>query len=203
MRKGCLVQSLSIIVAGILALVTLRWSLSSQLTAAEVGKERIAAQDLSHLQVSPMPDGLLVFDERTGEVLKLSPAAKDVQRLGVLRQDEGGKLQFLPGPGAGGGADAAKILLAQTDIASLQVALSAFEIDNKRFPSTEEGLLALIVQPGGADNWKGPYIKGAVPKDPWGNPYVYEQPGKRNPKRYDLQSLGPDRREGGGDDLTN
>jgi general secretion pathway protein G len=61
----------------------------------------------------------------------------------------------------------------------------------------------LTQAPRDAQNWKGPYLKGEVPLDPWGTPYVYECPGKHNPNHYDLMSMGPDKREGGDDDVTN
>ena len=57
--------------------------------------------------------------------------------------------------------------------------------------------------PAGLAEWKGPYVKRAVPQDPWGNPYVYRQPGRHNTNGYDLHSYGPDGRDGGGDDIDN
>ena len=62
----------------------------------------------------------------------------------------------------------------------------------------------LIEEPRDNKNWKGPYLKGEIPKDPWGQPYVYECPGRRNnSKSYDLASIGPDGREGTEDDVAN
>jgi general secretion pathway protein G len=57
--------------------------------------------------------------------------------------------------------------------------------------------------PSGATNWRGPYLKKGIPADPWGNPYVYNYPGKNNPDGYDIMSMGPDGRVGGGDDINN
>ncbi len=99
-------------------------------------------------------------------------------------------------------SEQARVTAARTDIANLEVALDAYEIDCGRFPSSEEGLAALVVQPGSARNWKGPYVKRGVPSDPWGNPYVYRYPGQHNPNGYDLHSTGPDGREGT-DDIDN
>jgi general secretion pathway protein G len=96
----------------------------------------------------------------------------------------------------------ARITAAKTDISMLESALDTYEIDNGRFPSTEEGLGALVQQPSSATAWSGPYIKRGMPADPWNNPYVYRNPGTNNPNGYDLSSLGPDGREGG-DDITN
>jgi general secretion pathway protein G len=101
----------------------------------------------------------------------------------------------------------AKVTAALTAIKSnLGTALDMFAADNDRYPSTEDGgLQALISQPPGAPDWKGPYLKDQqeIPKDPWGNPYLYRYPGTNNPGGYDLFSFGPDGREGGGDDITN
>jgi general secretion pathway protein G len=102
-----------------------------------------------------------------------------------------------------GRSEQARMTAARTDIASLEVALDAFEVDNGRFPTTEEGLAALVQQPSGLQNWQGPYIRRGVPKDPWGNPYIYRFPGQHNRNGFDLYSMGPDGREGGGDDIVN
>jgi len=77
------------------------------------------------------------------------------------------------------------------------------------YPSTSEGLQALITVPAGnADRWRGPYImvKGDQNKillDPWGNPYQYRYPGIHNTTGYDLWSKGPDGRDGTADDIGN
>lgn len=102
-----------------------------------------------------------------------------------------------------GRSQQAKTTAAQTDIANLEVAIDAFEIDCARYPSTQEGIAALVQQPSNLPDWKGPYLKRGVPKDPWQNLYVYRCPGQHNPNGYDLYSLGPDGQEGGGDDITN
>ena len=93
---------------------------------------------------------------------------------------------------------------AATDIASLENALDAFEIDNGRYPSTEEGLNALMQSPSAlADTWRGPYLRRAVGNDPWGNAYVYRYPGQQNQHGFDLYSRGPDEQEGTDDDIPN
>jgi general secretion pathway protein G len=98
----------------------------------------------------------------------------------------------------------ARITAAKSDIANISLALDMFETDNGRFPSSDETLQALQTQPQWAQDWKGPYLKDQpqIPKDPWGNPYVYRYPGTNNPTGYDLVSYGPDGREGG-DDVSN
>ena len=104
-----------------------------------------------------------------------------------------------------GRSEQARNTAARTDIASLETALDAFEIDAGRFPTTGEGLESLVEQPSGvqADVWRGPYIKRGVPKDPWGNEYNYQQPGRHNTTSYDLSSSGPDGQAGTEDDVVN
>lgn len=101
----------------------------------------------------------------------------------------------------------------QEDIASLFVnssvktPLTAYRIDMGGYPSTAEGLQALLTAPQGkADNWKGPYIEakgGKLPVDPWQESYVYRFPGVKNKDGYDLFSKGPDKTEGTPDDIGN
>jgi len=103
-----------------------------------------------------------------------------------------------------GRSQQAKITAAKTQIAQLEVALDAFEIDLSRYPTTAEGLKALVEKPASdASEWQQAYLKRAIPKDPWGNDYVYRYPGQYNENGYDLYSLGPDRKLGGDDDITN
>lgn len=99
----------------------------------------------------------------------------------------------------------AKITAAKTDIANLEVALDSFEIDTGRYPTTTEGIRALIIEPSNTNEneWKGPYLKRGVPKDPWQNEYVYKYPGQYNEYSYDLYSYGPDGTQGTEDDIKN
>jgi general secretion pathway protein G len=97
----------------------------------------------------------------------------------------------------------ARVTAARTDIANIEVALDTFEIDCSRYPTTEEGIGALVSQPSGLSDWKGPYLKRGTPRDPWRNAYVYQFPGRRNPNGYDLYSYGPDGQPGGEDDIGN
>jgi len=96
-----------------------------------------------------------------------------------------------------------RVTVARTDITNLGMALDAFEVDCGRYPPTKEGLGALIDPPANAKAWRGPYLKKGLPKDPWGNPYVYRCPGRHTPGGYDLHSFGPDGKDGGGDDVDN
>jgi general secretion pathway protein G len=98
----------------------------------------------------------------------------------------------------------AKVIAAKTQISDLELALDAFEIDVGRYPTTVEGLRALVERPTAeADGWQQPYLSKNVPMDPWGNDYIYRCPGQYNPDGYDLYSYGPDGQMGGGDDITN
>ena len=87
---------------------------------------------------------------------------------------------------------------AQVEIFGL--ALDTYRLDNDYYPSTAQGLEALRTLPSGepaARNWRGPYLKKAVPLDPYNRPYVYRSPGGTNPEGYDLLSLGRDGQPGG------
>lgn len=96
----------------------------------------------------------------------------------------------------------ARVTAAKADISNIETAINAFEIDNGRLPTTEEGLSALISQPANVTDWRGPYLSRGLPKDPWGNPYLYRMPGQQNPTEFDVYSTGPDGREGN-DDIGN
>jgi len=100
-------------------------------------------------------------------------------------------------------SEQARIAAATTDIASFGTALDMFELDVGRYPSSDEGLKALVEQPSNAKEWKGPYLKRTIGNDPWGHPYIYRAPGAHNANGYDLYSYGPDGAEGGGDDIDN
>jgi general secretion pathway protein G len=106
-------------------------------------------------------------------------------------------------PKFSGRTEQARLVAAQAQIATFGTALDAFEVDTGAYPTGKNGLNDLVQQPGDATNWRGPYLKGEIPLDPWNNAYIYECPGRHNPSSYDLMSLGPDKREGGDDDITN
>jgi len=88
-------------------------------------------------------------------------------------------------------ADAAKI-----EIGQIGQSLDLFKLEVGRYPTSQEGLQALISAPPGLTNWNGPYWKkSTLPKDPWGNEYRYSAPGQHGP--YDILSYGADGKEGG------
>lgn len=89
----------------------------------------------------------------------------------------------------------AKVKAAKIQIESFSSALDLYFLDTGRYPSSTEGLNALMQRPSSASAWNGPYLKGTVvPKDPWGTPYVYKSPGDRKP--YEILSYGPDGQNG-------
>ncbi|MFT3931251.1 MAG: type II secretion system major pseudopilin GspG [Spongiibacteraceae bacterium] len=112
-----------------------------------------------------------------------------------------GILIGLVAPNVLGRVDKARVTAAQTDIATLEQSLEMYRLDNHAYPSTDQGLEALIAKPSGepdAKNWnpEGYLKKKQLPKDPWGNPYQYVNPGQEG-RPYDLYSFGADGREGG------
>jgi general secretion pathway protein G len=88
-----------------------------------------------------------------------------------------------------------EIRIAKAQIESFAKALDQYRLDVGRYPSSEEGLNALRVNPGNNPKWTGPYLQKDVPADPWGNAYVYRAPGEHG--EYDLISYGKDGRPGG------
>jgi len=95
------------------------------------------------------------------------------------------------GKGEKAKADAAKI-----EIGQISQTLDLYKLEIGRYPTTQEGLQALISAPAGVTNWNGPYWKkSTVPKDPWGNEYKYASPAQNAP--YEISSLGADGKEGG------
>jgi general secretion pathway protein G len=88
-----------------------------------------------------------------------------------------------------------EIKVAKAQIKALEDALDQYRLDVGHYPSSEQGLAALNTQPTGEARWQGPYLKKAVPNDPWGNPYQYRMPGEHG--EVDLTSLGKDGQPGG------
>jgi general secretion pathway protein G len=106
-------------------------------------------------------------------------------------------------PKFAGRSEEARITAAKTAIRNIEFQLEAFEVDCGRYPTEAEGLEALTEEPADVQNWKGPYLSRGVLKDPWGNAFVYVQPGKQNPKGFDVYSPGPNGQEGDADDIGN
>ena len=92
----------------------------------------------------------------------------------------------------------AKEKIAHQSIERLAGVLDIYKLDVGTYPTTDQGLQALITQPSGVAHWNGPYLKGEkVPEDPWGHPFIYRSPSQRPGHEYDLLSLGPTGRAGG------
>lgn len=94
--------------------------------------------------------------------------------------------------------------MAQAQIDSLEKALHQYRLDVGSYPTTEQGLNALMTRPGNEPKWQGPYLGKMPPPDPWGRPYQYKYPGERT--EFDLFSLGKDGQPGGAGeaaDITN
>ena len=144
-------------------------------------------------------------------------------RFGVLTDEKGfsliellivmvilGLLASLVGPKMFGKLGMAKQKTAKTQIEMLMAGLDAYRLDVGRYPSSQEGLEALVTNTG-SDKWKGRYLSKALPKDPWDNPYVYMNPGEHG--EVDISSYGADGQAGGegedadigswGDDTSN
>lgn len=93
-----------------------------------------------------------------------------------------------------------KTTVAKTQISAFERALDAYRLDVGRYPTSEEGLPALLVKPATAAQWNGPYLGKDIPPDPWGNPYVYRSPGSK--KEIEVVSYGADGKAGGDGDAA-
>jgi len=116
-----------------------------------------------------------------------------------------GLLAGLVAPRLFGNVGKSEVKVARAQIAALETALESYRLDVGRYPTTDQGLAALEKAPPSEARWAGPYLKKAVPADPWGNPYFYRFPGERGTD-FELGSLGRDGRPGGSGedaDLTN
>ena len=112
-----------------------------------------------------------------------------------------GILVSLVAPRLAGRSEEARKQAAKADIdGGISLALDLYEVDNGGYPAS---LSDLVTKGSGAPNWKGPYLKKGIPKDPWGSAYIYKIPGSHNTSSYDLYSVGPDKQEGSEDDIVN
>ena len=105
-----------------------------------------------------------------------------------------------------GQVDQARVVKAQGDVQKIEAALAMYRLDTSRYPTTDQGMKALVVQPDNVRNWRpGGYLSKAS-VDPWGAPYRYRSPGQGGTD-YDVYSLGPDAEEGtpekDADNITN
>ena len=98
----------------------------------------------------------------------------------------------------------ARVNIARQSIERLGSVLDLYKLDVGSYPSSEQGLQALISQPAGITSWNGPYVKGdGVPLDAWNHPYSYREPSQRSGHEYDLCSAGPDPSAGASSQICN
>jgi len=109
-----------------------------------------------------------------------------------------GLLVGLVAPAALRQLGSARVSVARQSIERLSSVLDMYRLDTGRYPTTQEGLQALVAKPSGVGNWNGPYLKGdQVPLDPWNHPYIFNSPSSRTGHDYDLCSPGPNAQSGG------
>ena len=141
---------------------------------------------------------------------QLSPQTRGIRRRRPCRRGQDGftlvemlvvitiigLIMSLVGPRVLNYLSESRIKAARIQIQSFSSALDLFYLDAGRYPSTSEGLTALVKPAPGLAGWNGPYLKGGtVPNDPWGKPYAYRSPGERS--AYEILSYGADGQEGG------
>ena len=114
-----------------------------------------------------------------------------------------GLLIGLVAPAALRQLESSKEKIAHQSIERIASVLDIYKLDVGTYPTTEQGLAALIERPSGITHWNGPYLKGAnVPEDPWGRPFIYHNPSQRAGHDYDLYSLGRTGQPGGTGDAA-
>ena len=106
-----------------------------------------------------------------------------------------GLLMSLVGPAVLNQLGGAKSKTALIQIRDLEQALEMYKLDVGRYPTTAQGLGALVTKPSGVSGWNGPYLKGAVPQDPWNQDYIYKYPGERS--ELDIMTYGQNGSPGG------
>ncbi len=106
-----------------------------------------------------------------------------------------GLLAGLVAPRYFGQVGKSEVNVARAQIEALGKALDQYRLDVGSYPTTDQGLQALVSQPDGVERWQGPYLQKQVPYDPWGRPYLYKAPGEHGD--YDLSSYGADGKPGG------
>ena len=111
-----------------------------------------------------------------------------------------GMLAAVVGPRVMKNVMGSKDKIAKIQISQLEGALNLYAFDMGRYPTSAEGLQALVQNPSGTTSWKGPYLEREVPLDPWDRPYIYRNPGTRG-NDFDICSAGADGIEGSDDDI--
>jgi general secretion pathway protein G len=154
-------------------------------------------------------DGSRVVNQSHEVTVDVSAPRKRVERFGRKRDEEGftliemlvvitiiGLIMALVGPRVLNYLSDSKIKAARIQIESFKSALDLYNLDNGAYPTTAEGLTALVNAPSETPTWHGPYLQGGiVPADPWGHPYDYQSPSEHGP--YEIVSDGPNGKGGG------
>lgn len=115
-------------------------------------------------------------------------------------------LGSLVGVGISGARKKSLLKAAKAQVSLFETPLATYELDMNAYPTTAQGLEALRTAPSDAKNaakWGPAYMDKKIPLDPWGNPYQYMFPGKKNAQSYDVWSMGPDGVDGTDDDIGN
>lgn len=108
-----------------------------------------------------------------------------------------GLLAGIVGPKLFKNINKSEVTTATAQVDTFSKAIDTFRLDAGRYPSSEEGLQALMTQPAGLSGWNGPYLKKNIPLDPWGTAYQYQSPAKLSRDDYDVYSFGSDKTTGG------
>jgi general secretion pathway protein G len=152
---------------------------------SQMGERRMSTEE-------PKPQGTGLFKDVSRRAAALVAIATV---LGVVFLSYIGQWQY---PSLKGNIQTAK-----TQVGNFATALDAFQAEVERYPTTAEGLRALVVKPAdNPGNWAKPFLM-KIPRDPWGHEYQYVCPGVHNTDSYDVCSFGPDGKPGGGDDIVN
>jgi len=147
--------------------------------------------------------------DRDGRQPGTSPKRGTSTGLNVHRSEEGftliellimlaimAMLAALVGPRVINYLGSSKVHTAKIQAESIAAALQLYRVDNGRYPTTSEGLRALVERPASGSSWNGPYLdRREVPRDPWGRDYLYQSPGQAG--GFEIQSLGADNQKGG------
>jgi type II secretion system protein G len=129
-----------------------------------------------------------------------------LQLLGLSDDKQGVKIRYklVRQPAAGMAAHLLEVAHSRAQVETLRSALELYRLDVGRYPTSTQGLKALLEKPADLSDsakWQGPYLKGPAPVDPWGNPYQYRYPARLNPNSFDVYSRGPDGVDATGDDI--
>ena len=210
-KEGGLASSIGTLLAGVVAPTMVDRVVDGFVTSQSLVRLLAEKSSSEQLELTFAREGFTDFDEYT---LLMGNSAPTHPRLRAIVRRDGitwrvVRVVFPPDAPVGAPAalrqlDSAKeTKTAHQSIERLAGVLDIYKLDVGTYPTTEQGLLALVERPSGATHWGGPYLKGdKVPEDPWGRPFVYHNPSQRPGHEYDLYSLGPTGQPGGTGDAA-